>query len=215
MCSSDLFHKAVCSQCHRIPHSKEWLEEKPKEGMEVTYVAKRIKPFQHWEPIYIGTNEEPLYDERLSWEGRSDKMVQGYKLCALDYEFHILNNAFLIHRPGIKTKKTLHSAIDNKKIAAQATKALSESAHADISKLRSKQARDVLEFKKDLTDSTEKLYKKMGDDELAQNLAMGSLNADLSKSKASTAQALKSARDVFVSRHRSLLPAAPDRKSVV
>jgi len=93
---------------------------------------------------------------------------------------------------------------ENKKIAAQATKALSTSAHADISKLRSKQARDVLEFKKDLTDSTEKLYKKMGDDELAQNLAMGSLNADLSKSKASTAQALKSARDVFVSRHRSL-----------
>jgi len=93
---------------------------------------------------------------------------------------------------------------ENKKIAAQATKALSESAHADISKLRSKQARDVLEFKKDLTDSTEKLYKKMGDDELAQNLAMGSLNADLTKSKASTAQALKSARDVFVSRHRSL-----------
>ena len=63
--------------------------------------------------------QEPLYDERLSWEGRSDKMVQGYKLCALDYEFHILDNAFLIHRPGIKTPKTLHSTIDDKKVAAQ------------------------------------------------------------------------------------------------
>ena len=29
-----------------------------------------------WEPIYIGTNQDPPYDERLSWEGRSDKMVQ-------------------------------------------------------------------------------------------------------------------------------------------
>ena len=49
-------------------------------GMNVLHVGKRIKPFQHWEPIYIGTNQEPLYDERLTWEGRSDKMAQGYKL---------------------------------------------------------------------------------------------------------------------------------------
>ncbi|CAG7725950.1 unnamed protein product, partial [Allacma fusca] len=26
----------------------------------------------------------------------------GYVLCVLDYEFHILDNAFLVHRPGIK-----------------------------------------------------------------------------------------------------------------
>lgn len=44
--------------------------------MRVTNVAKRHPPFNHWEPIYIGTNEEPLYDERLSWEGRADKMTQ-------------------------------------------------------------------------------------------------------------------------------------------
>lgn len=27
---------------------------------------------------------------------------QGYALCVLDYEFQILDNAFLVHRPGIK-----------------------------------------------------------------------------------------------------------------
>ena len=27
---------------------------------------------------------------------------QGYAMCVLDYDFAILNNAFLIHRPGIK-----------------------------------------------------------------------------------------------------------------
>lgn len=113
------FHKNVCPQCHKIPHSKEWLEAKVKPGLNVLHVGKRIKPFQHWEPIYIGTNQEPLYDERLSWEGRSDKMAQGFKLCLLNYQFHILDNAFLIHRPGIKTKKTLHSAINLKKISAQ------------------------------------------------------------------------------------------------
>jgi len=30
----------------------------------------------HWEPIYIGTHADPHYDERLSWEGKSDKMPQ-------------------------------------------------------------------------------------------------------------------------------------------
>eukprot|EP00092_Neocalanus_flemingeri_P033251 GFUD01036158.1.p1 GENE.GFUD01036158.1~~GFUD01036158.1.p1 ORF type:complete len:478 (-),score=118.43 GFUD01036158.1:172-1605(-) len=113
------FHKNVCPQCHKIPHSKEWLEAAVKPGLDVLHVGKRIKPFQHWEPIYIGTNQEPSYDERLSWEGRSDKMAQGYKLCLKNYQFHILDNAFLIHRPGIKTKKTLHSAINLKKISSQ------------------------------------------------------------------------------------------------
>ena len=44
--------------------------------MRVSDVVKRHKPFDNWEPIYIGTNDEPFYDERLSWEGRSDKMTQ-------------------------------------------------------------------------------------------------------------------------------------------
>ena len=88
------FHKHVCPQCHNIPHSKvsrlvwsvccsllhpllqDWLEASVKPGMAVLHRGKRVKPFHHWEPIYIGTNEEPLYDERLSWEGRSDKMAQ-------------------------------------------------------------------------------------------------------------------------------------------
>lgn len=25
-----------------------------------------------------------------------------YVMCVLDYEFHVLDNAFLVHRPGIK-----------------------------------------------------------------------------------------------------------------
>jgi beta-1,4-glucuronyltransferase 1 len=88
----------------------------------VFHVAKRTGNFVHWEPVYVGTNAQPEYDERLSWEGRNDKMTQvreklqidchpslyvylttqGYAMCLLDYEFHILDNAFLVHRPGIK-----------------------------------------------------------------------------------------------------------------
>lgn len=31
-----------------------------------------------------------------------DKLTQAYALCVLDYEFHTLDNAFLVHKPGIK-----------------------------------------------------------------------------------------------------------------
>jgi hypothetical protein len=103
------FHKYVCSDCHRIPKAKEWLTSPVKPGINVFHIGKRLKPFHHWEPIYIGTKFDPMYDERLTWEGRSDKMTQGYVLCVLDYEFHILDNAFLVHRPGIKTIRTIPS----------------------------------------------------------------------------------------------------------
>lgn len=48
---------------------------------------------------------DPHYDERLSWEGKSDKMTQAYIMCLLDYDFNVLSNAFLVHKPGIKTVK--------------------------------------------------------------------------------------------------------------
>lgn len=124
----------------------------------ISNVAKRLGYHQHWEPIFIGTNRDPLYDERLSWEGRADKMshvsnlvsavvrfclrcplsrvrfwlhcqmsrvstyalstvasallftifsflcFQAFQLCVMDYDLLVLDNAFLIHKPGIKTK---------------------------------------------------------------------------------------------------------------
>lgn len=99
------FHKKLCSGCHNVPRSKEWQEAPETEDLHVFHVGKRTGSFVHWEPIFIGTNNDPLYDERLSWEGKSDKMTQGYALCVLDYDFLILDNAFLVHRPGIKIFK--------------------------------------------------------------------------------------------------------------
>ncbi|XP_017763130.1 PREDICTED: beta-1,4-glucuronyltransferase 1 isoform X2 [Eufriesea mexicana] len=99
------FHKKLCSGCHNVPRSKEWQETPETEDLHVFHVGKRTGSFVHWEPIFIGTNNDPLYDERLSWEGKSDKMTQGYALCVLDYDFLILDNAFLVHRPGIKIFK--------------------------------------------------------------------------------------------------------------
>ncbi|XP_017774826.1 PREDICTED: beta-1,4-glucuronyltransferase 1-like [Nicrophorus vespilloides] len=99
------FHKKLCSGCHGTPMSKEWMVANETKGLHVFHVGKRTGKFIHWEPIFIGTHAEPLYDERLSWEGKSDKMTQGYALCVLDYDFLILDNAFLVHKPGIKVYK--------------------------------------------------------------------------------------------------------------
>lgn len=119
------FHKRVCASCHGVPKSKEWMAANETDGelrcrvvevkfiasplclldLGIFYIGKRTGYFVHWEPIYIGTHSDPHYDERLSWEGKSDKMTQGYSLCVLDYEFQILDNAFLVHKPGIKVLK--------------------------------------------------------------------------------------------------------------
>ena len=71
--------------------------------MKIFTSTKRKGQLDHWEPIYIGTNDDPFYDERLSWEGKSDKMTQAYIMCLLNYDFNILSNAFLVHKPGIKS----------------------------------------------------------------------------------------------------------------
>ncbi|KOC67874.1 N-acetyllactosaminide beta-1,3-N-acetylglucosaminyltransferase [Habropoda laboriosa] len=99
------FHKKLCSGCHNVPRSKEWQQAPETDDLHVFHVGKRTGSFVHWEPIFIGSNNDPLYDERLSWEGKSDKMTQGYALCVLNYDFLILDNAFLVHRPGIKIFK--------------------------------------------------------------------------------------------------------------
>lgn len=99
------FHKRVCSSCHGVPRSKEWMAANETEDLGIFHIGKRTGYFVHWEPIYIGTHNDPHYDERLSWEGKSDKMTQGFALCVLDYEFHILDHAFLVHKPGIKILK--------------------------------------------------------------------------------------------------------------
>ena len=59
------------------------------DDLNVFHIGKRHKPYQRWEPIYIGTQSDPLYDERLTWEGKSDKMTQ--VLAILNDYFNSLN----------------------------------------------------------------------------------------------------------------------------
>lgn len=114
------FHEKLCSYCHKVPRAKEWKNAEIMPGMNIFHVAKRVRPHQKWEPFYIGTNDEPLWDERLSWEGNFNKMEQGFKLCLLDYDFCILDSPFLIHKPGIKRPSDRkHEKPDKSKINAQ------------------------------------------------------------------------------------------------
>ncbi|XP_017776246.1 PREDICTED: beta-1,4-glucuronyltransferase 1-like [Nicrophorus vespilloides] len=100
-----LFHKKLCSACHSVPKSKEWLVAKETEGVGVFTVGKRMGVNKMWEAFYVGTNQDPLFDDRLTWEGQGNKMTQGYSLCLLNYDYMVLNNAFLTHRPGVKKSK--------------------------------------------------------------------------------------------------------------
>uniref|UniRef100_A0AAG5CVU9 N-acetyllactosaminide beta-1,3-N-acetylglucosaminyltransferase n=1 Tax=Anopheles atroparvus TaxID=41427 RepID=A0AAG5CVU9_ANOAO len=98
------FHEKICSNCHTVPGYAEWLGVlKYDFTMDIQTSSKRTGAYVSWEPIYVGTKREPEYDERLSWEGKADKMTQGYIMCILGYDFHVLDNGFLVHRPGIKT----------------------------------------------------------------------------------------------------------------
>lgn len=99
------FHYKICPTCHTVPKADEWINTEDEGEMKVFTTSKRMGTFNHWEPIYIGTNDEPFYDERLNWEGKSDKMTQAYIMCLLDYNFNVLSNAFLVHKPGIKEVK--------------------------------------------------------------------------------------------------------------
>ena len=71
-----VFHYKVCKWCHMVPKGNEWLQTSETSGLHEFSVAKRKGIHRMWEPFYVGTNDEPLFDERFTWEGQSNKMVQ-------------------------------------------------------------------------------------------------------------------------------------------
>lgn len=70
------FHQSRCPLCHEIPKQKEWIEKEEGRKIYVLHAASRTGKYQFWEPFYIGTKAEPIFDERLSWEGMQDKIIQ-------------------------------------------------------------------------------------------------------------------------------------------
>ncbi|KAK9875872.1 hypothetical protein WA026_009659 [Henosepilachna vigintioctopunctata] len=98
------FHRYVCPHCQKFPGIDVWLDTPNSDSIRPFLTVKREYPFHRWEPIFIGTKQDPVYDEALSWEGLQDKMTQMLQMCLLNYNFVILDGAFLVHWPGIKKK---------------------------------------------------------------------------------------------------------------
>ncbi|KAF5285518.1 hypothetical protein FQR65_LT13215 [Abscondita terminalis] len=102
------FHEQICNQCHEVPKVFEWLKLPIENNLKPFTFVKRKEKFRIWEPFYIDTNFEPVFEERINWENGEDKMSQNYKQCLLDYNYWVLDNAFLVHRPGIKVFNLKH-----------------------------------------------------------------------------------------------------------
>ncbi|KAK5650613.1 hypothetical protein RI129_001642 [Pyrocoelia pectoralis] len=78
---------------------------KENDKLNVFATTKRVGKYRKWEAFYIGTHDDPVFDERFSWEGQSNKMSQGYAMCLMNYDYMVLDNAFLIHKPGVKKQR--------------------------------------------------------------------------------------------------------------
>jgi len=93
---------------------------------------------------------------------------------------------------------------ENKAVAAEETAALKNEALAALKETHSQQNAHLSGFKQDLTEATEKLYKKMADDKAAQAAEISRLTGELTTAKATTAAALADAEKVFNSRVTTL-----------
>lgn len=72
------FHEHICKFSHLVPNQTVWLQDFNSMEMSVIGVGRREFEFSKWEPFYISNNEEPYFDERVDWEGQSDKRIQVY-----------------------------------------------------------------------------------------------------------------------------------------
>ncbi|KAF7994856.1 hypothetical protein HCN44_004328 [Aphidius gifuensis] len=107
------FHKYVCLHCQKFPGLTRWILRNDPGKVRPLIVTKREFPHHRWEPIFIGTKDDPFYNENMSWEGRQDKMAQMLEMCLMNYRLIILDGAFLVHSPGIKRKSIKSSLHDS------------------------------------------------------------------------------------------------------
>ncbi|KAH6934017.1 hypothetical protein HPB50_019484 [Hyalomma asiaticum] len=71
------------------------------EHLRIHMTVKRSTNVLAWEPVFIGTRDDPAYNEVLAWEGGRDRVSQGYVMCLENYDFHIVEDAFVVRVPGL------------------------------------------------------------------------------------------------------------------
>lgn len=70
------FHITLCGYCHQIPRYEKWLNWTGTKGLLKPILWTTREGMFEWEPVYIGTNADPLFHEELTWEGTRNKMTQ-------------------------------------------------------------------------------------------------------------------------------------------
>merc|ERR1711871_1430546 len=132
----------------------------------------------------------------------SDKAAQIRINEAVDGELkRILEKSNDYETKNVAARGIIRKIMDeNKQAAAQETAELAKETRADLKKLRSEQAGTLLQFKQDLSASTEAVYEKLAKDNAAQQAALEGMKGDLATATATTAKALADAKDVYTSR---------------
>jgi hypothetical protein len=112
---SVLLDRFSCAHCHKFPGLKKWLKEEGEERENGIFtVASRHHPFHDWEPLFIGNQELPLYDERLYWEGLKTRVSLLHELCLSGYRFAVLDSSFVVRseKDVAKNKRKRKKKID-------------------------------------------------------------------------------------------------------
>lgn len=98
------FFQNLCGHCFPIPNKLDFIKAlKNKTEFSTFTVIKRLGKFKAMEHFYIGTENDPIYAEEITWNIKGNKMVHEYVMCLLDYDYHFMNGAFLAHAPGFHT----------------------------------------------------------------------------------------------------------------
>uniref|UniRef100_A0A1I8P7J6 Uncharacterized protein n=1 Tax=Stomoxys calcitrans TaxID=35570 RepID=A0A1I8P7J6_STOCA len=83
-----------------LPEQHKWVQAHTPQKLEVLMSRKRYGHYAYWEPFFVSNNREPIYDERLALETGASRRALHYAMCVLDYNYHVLHPAFLVHAPG-------------------------------------------------------------------------------------------------------------------
>lgn len=98
------FFQSLCTHCFPTPNKTEYNDKMRSNPEFSTYtILKRLGKYKAMEHFYIGTENDPIYAEEISWNIKGNKMVHEYVMCLLEYDYHFMQGAFLSHAPGFHT----------------------------------------------------------------------------------------------------------------
>ncbi|XP_035826917.1 beta-1,4-glucuronyltransferase 1 [Aplysia californica] len=101
------FYWEACNPCQKLTDYDKWRRLGKGGPLAVAYSVERNAL---WEPFYIAKTSVPLYDERFKQYG-FNRVSQVCEMHVAGFTFHILDNAFLVHK-GFKTPGSFHAQKD-------------------------------------------------------------------------------------------------------